>query len=507
MPPVLRRWMFLGHRWLGIGLAVFMLLWFVSGVVMLYVGYPKWTLAERLAALPPLAEPTASLDWPRLATALAGQQPDAIRLTSVAGQPRLIVSGPGKRVRALDWQGQPLPRADAAAALAAAQALFPQSPVREQGLVDEDAWTHSKALDPLRPLYRVQVTHPADTLLYVSAQTGEVVRDASALERNWNWVGAGLHWLYPLRGGLLDAWWADIVITLSLLGCLLSVSGLWIGLLRWRMFGRFPNGSRSPYRPAWMRWHHWLGLGAGLLTLTWVFSGLMSMNPWKMFDSHALKPRTQAMAGASLAQAPFALSPWPGIASLAQQGFLVREVHWRVIAGQGHYQALDGMGRSRLWAAQANAPIRLRLSAAELEHAGQALLPSKVARAEWLSHYDFYYYSRAAHTMGGHQDKPLPVLRLQFADANATWVHLDPYSGTLLNSLDQHGRLKRWLFALLHSWDWLPLLSQRPLWDGVMIAASLGGTGLSLTALVIGWRRLRRRALLGQNTHPARKPA
>jgi hypothetical protein len=134
-----------------------------------------------------------------------------------------------------------------------------------------------------------------------------------------------------------------------------------------------------------------------------------------------------------------------------------------VIAGQGHYQALDGMGRSRLWAAQANAPMRQRLSAAELEHAGQALLPSKVARAEWLSHYDFYYYNRAAHTMGGHQDKPLPVLRLQFADASATWVHLDPYSGTLLNSLDQRGRLKRWLFALLHSWDWLPLLSQRPL--------------------------------------------
>ena len=48
----IKRYLYLWHRWLGIALCLFMALWFVSGVVMLYVGYPKLTPAEHLAHLP-----------------------------------------------------------------------------------------------------------------------------------------------------------------------------------------------------------------------------------------------------------------------------------------------------------------------------------------------------------------------------------------------------------------------------------------------------------------------
>jgi hypothetical protein len=37
-----------------------MLLWFVSGMVMLFIGYPKLTPGERLAALPVLGD---AVDW------------------------------------------------------------------------------------------------------------------------------------------------------------------------------------------------------------------------------------------------------------------------------------------------------------------------------------------------------------------------------------------------------------------------------------------------------------
>jgi hypothetical protein len=43
---------------------------------------------------------------------------------------------------------------------------------------------------------------------------------------------------------------------------------------------------------------------------------------------------------------------------------------------------------------------------------------------------------------------------------------------------------------MLHSWDWLPLLDRRPLWDIVLIVLSLGGAVLSATGVVIGLRRL-----------------
>ena len=56
--PHAKRWLYLVHRWLGVLLCAFFAMWFVSGVVMMYVGYPKLTQAERLAHLPPLRSAT-----------------------------------------------------------------------------------------------------------------------------------------------------------------------------------------------------------------------------------------------------------------------------------------------------------------------------------------------------------------------------------------------------------------------------------------------------------------
>ena len=35
-----KRWLYLLHRWAGITLCLFFAMWFISGVVMMYVGYP-----------------------------------------------------------------------------------------------------------------------------------------------------------------------------------------------------------------------------------------------------------------------------------------------------------------------------------------------------------------------------------------------------------------------------------------------------------------------------------
>ncbi|WP_422086165.1 hypothetical protein [Variovorax sp.] len=66
--PRIRHCLYWTHRWLGIGGCLLFVMWFVSGVVMMYVGYPNLTDAERLAGLGPLrlaqatVSPTAALD-------------------------------------------------------------------------------------------------------------------------------------------------------------------------------------------------------------------------------------------------------------------------------------------------------------------------------------------------------------------------------------------------------------------------------------------------------------
>jgi uncharacterized iron-regulated membrane protein len=292
----LKRYLYLSHRWLGIVLCLFMAMWFVSGVVMMYIGYPKLTPQEKLGGLPGLAAERCHIS---LAQALAAtdqaKSPDSVRLTSVAGAPRYVFTY-GKKQIAVDAEtGNRIDQVTPAQALASAGSFLATASGHYLDSINEDAWTHSKALDEHRPLHRVQMDDEQATLLYISNTTGEVVRDANRNERIWNWLGAWIHWLYPFRGGALDRYAADIVIYTSLAGTVLSLLGIVVGLLRWRFKGRYKHGTKTPYRNGWMRWHHLLGLGFGVIAFTWILSGLFSMNPWKIFDSTAAKPNLQTL--------------------------------------------------------------------------------------------------------------------------------------------------------------------------------------------------------------------
>ncbi len=488
--PNVRRALFLVHRWCGVALCGFFAMWFVSGVVMMYVGYPKLTEAERLHRLPPLRAdvpllgPRAALD----AAGLVGPL-QSLRLSIASGGHAVYVAVAANERRSIVIDavtGTVLRNVDADRALASAAAFAGQGvAVRALGTVDEDAFTHSRALDAHRPLHRVRLGDADDTLLYVSGTTGEVVRDATASERRWNYVGAWIHWLYPFRGNVFDRAWSGIVEWLSIAGVVLALTGTVVGVMRWRFAGRYKSGARSPYRGFMMRWHHVTGLLFALVTLTWIFSGLMSMNPWRIFDSGAPALRISAMNGGPLVigadDAPLS----------RLSGSDVRELRWVRVAGRTLVQSFGDGGRPASQDAASGEPQRVDPVA--LRSAVAQLMPEPVARIDVLQAYDTHYYARDAHTMTGGNDKPLPVWRVVFADAHATWVHVDPQTGAVVGRSDSGRRASRWLFAMLHSWDWLPLISRRPLWDAVLVFLSLGGAALSVTGVVIGWRRLGRK--------------
>lgn len=495
----IKRYLYLWHRWLGIVLCLFMALWFVSGVVMLFVGYPKLTPSEHLAHLPPLPASGCCVSLGEaLAASGRSDPPLRARLSSVAGTPRYLFDYADGGRRAVDARsGRRVDGSSVQAALASAGQYGGTAVMQYQGQIMEDAWTRSRALDPDRPLHRVQLNDAEGTLLYVSSQTGVVVRDATRTERVWNWLGAWLHWLYPLRD---SPWWAQIVIYLALAGTLMALLGQVIGLLRWRFSRPYRSGSRSPYSGLFARWHHIGGLLFGALLIAWIFSGLMSMRPWQLFAPSTLNP--SAYQGALLTARSDLQSPGDTLRHLHEAGIEPRELHWQPVGGQVYRVAYDGSGASRVLPPGVDSETLPRLPDSTLEQAAHALLPGTSTQVEWLTDYDFYYYARAEQSMYGHQRKPLPVLRVRFDDAAATWVHIDPYSGALLEQLGRRQRTERWLFNLLHSWDWQPLLERPMLRETLMVAFSVGGLAISLTGVVLGWRRLRTRHKHRKSKHP-----
>lgn len=493
MAPV-KRFIYLFHRWSGIGFCLLMLLWLVSGVVMLYVGYPRLLPQERLAALPTLATEGCCVP---VATALAHSrdpgQVQELRLTSIGGATRYrLREGDGRLLVVDAATGQRLPPVDEAAALASARAFLPGAPARLLDTVEDDRWSHSRLMDPHRPLHRVQMGDEAHTLLYVSSTTGEVMLDAPRSQRAWNFVGAWLHWLYMFRDHSHDPFWTWLLILLSAVGTLSVFAGALTGLWRWRFQGHYKTGRRTPYREVTMRWHHLTGLVFGVMLITWMFSGLMSMNPLGIFDPSQGRPDLAAYRGGSPGTMRPELPPSEALALLRRNGFEARELEWKVLSGVPYYLARGAHDDSRIvlrqaegWSVQTQWPEDVLLRAAE------QLRPASITSVGLLRGYDSHYYARQAASMYGGNERPLPVLKVVYADTGRTQAYLDPRSGDVAYSADHAQRTGRWLFNLLHSWDLPVMLQGATAREATLILLSLGMLGVAATGCWIGWRRLR----------------
>lgn len=489
----LQRWIYLLHRWAGVFGCLLMVLWFVSGMVMLFVGYPKLTPWDRSQHLPTLERQLPYLA-PGQLTAAATASVQRLVLQATDGRPRYVLQGADGKLTVVDAiTGKVASSFGADAAMRAARVFLPGVTMRYMGLIDEDRWTHSRGFNRHRPLHMVQMDDANASLLYISSQTGEVILQAPLAQRRWNFVGAWLHWLYPLKNQPVDSVWSWSVIALSSICVLLACSGILVGIWRWRFGGRYKSGSRSPYPSGWMRWHHLLGLGFAAITLSWIFSGLMSMNPLGIFSANR-SPNVAAYTRGAPGKIHLSLAPDMLLKQLHAQGFDAVTLEWKVLDGQPFVLARDKADRTRLMLQDdAEVTILPQWPVARLQAAAQRLLPYPITSSMLLTSYDNYYYRRDPHAMMGDASRHLPALRLSFDDPGASMVYLDIRTGEPVLSLDRAERTGRWLFSFLHSWDLAPMLHDAGLRTTVLLLLSLGGLALSASAVVIGWRRLRRK--------------
>lgn len=468
------------HRWLGIVLGAVFAAWFVSGVFLMYAGMPRLAPGERLARLQPLDFHAATIG-PADAADAAGGAPDSVRLGMLAGRPVYrIRSGAGSVVINAD-DGETRGPVDADLALAEARSFAPEhGATAHYGayVAKPDQWT----LEIRRqlPLHRIDLGDPEATALYVAESSGEIVLKTTATSRRWAYPGAILHWIYltPIRRHAEE--WAQLIIWTSVAGTLMCVAGLAWGIWRYSPGSAYRlkrDPSRSPYS-GWMWWHHYAGLLFGLFSLTWIFSGLLSMDPWDWHPSTApTAAQREAFTGGRLSV--------DGIGLADLQRALARTPGARdasIVQFQGHrWLAADG----------AVVPVEEAAAASHLDEgaiataARHAVAGSAITDIATLTEYDAYYYDR-----GG--ELPLPVVRIRYDDPPRTWLYVDAVRGSVLRKEERLTRLNRWLYHGLHSLDFPFLYYRRPLWDIVVIVLSIGGLVLTVTTLVPACRRLLR---------------
>ncbi len=461
------------HRWLGVAFCGLFAMWFVTGIVMHFVPFPALTEIERITGLgpvnssPPHKAPLAAIAASNI------PNPTRVRLFARGDGPVYLVQGTTgmQALHAADLSPAEVRTEGLALLIAVDHAHRHNLAVTAAAvaeLADYDQWTVSNGLDPHRPLFRVVLHDQASTELYVSSATGEVVRDTTGHERRWNYAGSVLHWIYP--SVLRRHWgvWDGIVWALSLWALIAALAGAVLGTLRLHTVrGRLT----SPYR-GWHAWHHWLGLGCMIFLLMWIFSGWLSMDHGRLFSTGKLTPAESAAFAT--------VSDWRKLASpeMTPVSVTAREIEWFKLDDR-IYRRERLSPDTQTVAGTPGETERAFLQSAELASIG-AKLGRNCRPAVAVTATDVYPVTTL---MPG-----APVYRIVCGEA---WFHIDGANGAALEKLDASRRAYRWLFQAAHTLDFPALTNHATLRTILIVFLCTIGAGFSVTAVVIGWRRLR----------------
>jgi hypothetical protein len=177
-----------------------------------------------------------------------GRPVKELELTIAMGKGSYVLRD-GQRVLSASLLEKPIEQVPMDAVQARVVAAMGNAPLKEVRVVrDLENYyvTRDRSL-PL-PAYYFEFGDAEGTMHYVDAATGQVVRSYVTLSR-WNrWLYHGLHsldlpWLYKTRPT-----WDALVIVLMLGGLALSVTSVWIAVVRVRRKAREKNRARGAVR-------------------------------------------------------------------------------------------------------------------------------------------------------------------------------------------------------------------------------------------------------------------
>ncbi len=472
------------HRWLGVALCLVFLLWFPSAIGIMYWDFPDVRQADVIARAEPINHGQIRLSpaeaWAKLGINDAAHD---VELNTFAGRPVYRFGSGAYTVYADTGEEQIEVSEEMVRRIAEAWTKQPASGARVEPVTEVDQWTVQMRIADLSPLWKF--SWPDGEQVYVTQTTGDVVQHTTSRSRLGAYLGAIPHWLYftPLRKD--GPTWSKVVIWSSGIGTLAAVLGVIVGAWMYSPRKRYRYAgapSSIPYRGQ-KRWHTVLGLIFGVATITWAFSGMLSMDPFPRDTGGGRLERgvdqqtiSNALRGNVSLPAFDAKDPRE---ALKQLGDLpIKDLAFTSFAGEAVYLATLAPGDTRIVPVNGH-PYRefdrQRVIDVITSVAGPA------ADVSVLTQYDRYYLDRR-------RQRPLPVILVTLNDQAGTRYYIDPQTATVVGSYDSTAWVNRWLYNGLHSLNFPWLYNYRPLWDIVVITFMLGGTALCVTSLILAWR-------------------
>lgn len=472
------------HRILGTLLSAVFLMWFLTGMVMLFHGsFPSADRSQRLELLSGTLE-----DLPDVDTITQGKKFTSLSLDRYVGYTVFHLSATDG-TQDITLSGKPAGiQIDASYLNHLVDQWCPAEVASCDTLYALDQWIPFGKNTAELPILKYQFNDPQQHQLYVGSKTGNVLQFTTREQRFWAWIGTIPHWVYFTWLRSDRDLWIETVVWISGVGCIMVLTGIWTGVSVWMQTRRQRKNTFSPYKKKWYHWHYITGFLFGLFCLTYVFSGMMSLV--KLPPQFISTPQL----GFEPQKALDETSPEPYRLDyrtvLSVQPYAVA-VTWKHVGRIPFYAVQLQNGSVVNYDARYNQPVEMNLSQQDILNELRAVYQQHQAEAssattEIVTSPELYYYR-----VKGVGKDAYPVVKVMMHDVDNGLFYVNPYNGNV-RYMNTTARWTYWLYLGLHKMR-LPAIMQLE-WLRILFSLILmmGGACVSASGVVLGCRYLKR---------------
>lgn len=445
------------HKWTGIVISLFFIMWFVSGIVLLYHKYPRVTDKDHYAHMEGLD--TTAL--PELYSLPGLTDSTAVKSLSVCkefGEVAWTISGVssrkenpmaakpdrgGKYVFAGDTlipqSGVTSARLDSIAELWAGSSRI----MKVDTLHERQQWILYERYEKSLPILRYFFDNPDKTEVFLSQKSGEVLQVSTSSERIWSWVGAIPHKLYlPFLRKDVERW-KNVLLIGGLLCFAAALTGMYMGIYYLCINRRKNREFNSPFKKRIWRYHHVAGLVFGIFLIGWGISGSLAMQrvpKWMVnYEGDYFVSSSKLWGKKPLPLKEYKLD----YRDIFKKYRDVKSVSWEHFGKTPAYLIVSGDKEIYVDASHEGCVKQLEISKGEIENAVERYFGEDVEYTISLQNdYDEYYLSAPG-------DYPLPVWKVNVENEDGVRMYVSPSDG-YVKYLNNNRMAKKWLFGATH---------------------------------------------------------
>lgn len=396
------------HIWSGRIIVLFFLMWFISGLVLIYHPYPK--LADKdIYSRMPLYSSNILEDSPQ-------QDPLSI---------------------AQAWIDYPILKIDT--------------------LEKRSQWVLFPRYEKDLPIYKLYFADPDKTQLFISGTSFKPIQQTTRNDRIWSYFGAIPHKIYIPSLRRNTELWKKVVLSGGILCFIAAVSGMIIGIGILRRHYKKTGKIGNPYKKRAIRYHFGFGIVIGFFLITWGISGIFVMNKvpqWLSPTKDELSiNQTKFWGKKTLPDSAWILEPediisqYPALKSFDKTSFGSFPVIKAIIGDSLYY-----------FDASSNELVRMEIPLNKIEERVKKICGDSLSfTINKLDYYTQYYMPR----LRGQAN--LPVYEVKINDKVNSTIYVDPFDG-YIRYITDHKRIRKWVFEGLHYWNINGLYTHKILW-------------------------------------------